>query len=106
MSMVAIKSKDKKQRQLVADLSMIKDEVKVALLKSYLYLCQIRHSLAFFQWRDAFHANSNKETLVELFENNARFLYRKSHVPDAPYSYIKDTSLKDVIVVSHAANPS
>lgn len=48
MSMAAIKSKDKKQRQLVADLSMIKDDVKLALLKSYLYLCQIRHSLAFF----------------------------------------------------------
>jgi hypothetical protein len=48
MGMIAIKSKDKKQRQLVSELSMIKDEVKLALLKSYLYLCSIRHSLAFF----------------------------------------------------------
>ena len=48
MSMAAIKSKDKKQRALVGDLKMIKDEVKMALLKAFLYLCSIRHSLAFF----------------------------------------------------------
>jgi hypothetical protein len=64
MSMAAIKSKDKKQRQLVSDLSMIKDEVKVALLKSYLYLCSIRHSLAFFQWRDTYNPNSNVSSIL------------------------------------------
>lgn len=53
MSMVAIKSKDKKHRALVGDLKMIKDDVKLSLLKAYLYLCSIRHSLAFFQWREA-----------------------------------------------------
>ena len=39
LSMLAIKSKDKKQRGLVAELNMIKDDVKFALLKNYLYLC-------------------------------------------------------------------
>jgi hypothetical protein len=33
--------------------------------------------------------------LIDLFENNARFLYRKSHIPDAPYSYVKDVNNKE-----------
>lgn len=74
---------------------MIKDDVKLTLLKSYLYLCSIRHSLAFFQWRDAYNPGSNKESLIELFESNARFLYRKSHIPDAPYSYITTSAMND-----------
>lgn len=48
MSKVAFKSKDKKQRALVADLNMINAEHKIAILKSYLFMCSIRHSLAFF----------------------------------------------------------
>lgn len=44
--------------------------------------------------------------LIDLFESNARFLYRKSHIPDAPYSYIKETTLRDVVVTSSAAGPS
>jgi hypothetical protein len=52
MQMIAIKSKDKKQRLLVGDLNLIKDELKLKLLKLYLYMCSVRHSLAFFQWRD------------------------------------------------------
>lgn len=62
MAMLAIKSKDKKQRGLVADLNMIKDEVKLALLKTYLYMCSIRQSLAFFQWREAKNSTSNVRT--------------------------------------------
>ena len=62
MAMLAIKSKDKKQRGLVADLNMIKDEVKLALLKTYLYLCSIRQSLAFFQWREGKNSTSNVRT--------------------------------------------
>ena len=52
MSFAAIKSKDKKQRQLVSELSTIRDDVKVELLKKYLFMCSVRHSLAFYQWRN------------------------------------------------------
>lgn len=51
LAMVAIKSKDKKIRAMVAEYNLIKDEVKLAILKKYLFMCSIKHSLAFFQWR-------------------------------------------------------
>lgn len=72
MSMVAIKSKDKKQRALVGDLKMIKEDVKLSLLKAFLYLCSIRHSLAFFQWREV---NSSRSD-VRL--TKVTHLYRES----------------------------
>ena len=46
--MQAITSKDKKIKGTVGDLTSIKNEVKMALLKKYLYMCSIKHSLAFF----------------------------------------------------------
>jgi hypothetical protein len=66
MSMAAIKSKDKKQRALVADLSMINPDHKIAVLKSYLFMCSIRHSLAFFQWRDTYHPESNVSLQLKM----------------------------------------
>lgn len=47
----ALKGKDKKSKQLLADLNQIRDEIKDALLKTYLFRCSVKQSLAFFQWR-------------------------------------------------------
>lgn len=57
--MNSMKSKDKKARQLVGELQMIKSEVKIAILKKYLFMCSIKHSLAFFQWRS--HNNPDSD---------------------------------------------
>ena len=36
-----------------------------------------------------------------LFQQNAMFLYRKSHIPDAPYSYVGDPSVtKDISIAA------
>lgn len=51
----ALKGKDKKSKQLLADLNQIKQDVKEALMKTYLFRCSIKHSLAFFQWRARFN---------------------------------------------------
>lgn len=44
----ALKGKDKKSKQLLSDLNTIRDDVKDALLRLYLFRCTVKHSLAFF----------------------------------------------------------
>lgn len=46
--MGAMKTKDKKVKKFLAELSSINDEVRDVLLKNYLKRCSIRHALAFF----------------------------------------------------------
>ena len=64
----ALKGKDKKSKQLLSDLNTIKEDVKDALLRSYLYRCTIKHSLAFFQWRARFsHLSVVRKVFCDLF---------------------------------------
>lgn len=74
MQMLAMKSKDKKQKQLFSDLNNIKDELKLNLLKLYLYMCSVRHSLAFFQWREIHSPTSIVSLLLQMtsLENRPR----------------------------------
>jgi hypothetical protein len=67
ISKVALKGKDKKSKQMLADLNTIRQDVKEALLRAYLFRCGIKYSLAFFQWRARFSDDSNRDELKELF---------------------------------------
>ena len=47
---------------------------------------------------------------IELFENNARYLFRKSHTPNAPFSYVKDVTTKEAaketeFIISYTPTP-
>jgi hypothetical protein len=46
-----MKLKDKKSKKQMQEINSIRNDVKSTLLKNYLFRCQIRHALAFFQWR-------------------------------------------------------
>ena len=60
----ALKGKDKKSKQMLADLNQIRDEIKDALLRTFLFRCSIKHSLAFFQWRARYNDYSDVSIII------------------------------------------
>jgi hypothetical protein len=71
----ALKGKDKKSKQMLSDLNTIRDDVKDALLRAYLFRCTVKHSLAFFQWRARFSHHSSVSH--PLPTNKLTSLYRE-----------------------------
>ena len=62
MQMNSFKSKDKKVKKLGQEIPLISQEVMISVLDNYLWRCSLRHSLAFFQWRDKFNQDSDVST--------------------------------------------
>ena len=60
----ALKGKDKKSKQLLSELNSIREDVKDTLLRTYLFRCTVKHSMAFFQWRARF---SSFSTVIHIF---------------------------------------
>jgi hypothetical protein len=48
----------------------IKKDVKISVLDNYLWRCSLRHSLAFFQWRDKFNENSDVSSNILTYTRN------------------------------------
>ena len=66
MQMNSFKSKDKKVKKLGQEIPLIGQDVMISVLGNYLWRCSLRHSLAFFQWRDKFNQDSD----VRIFYYN------------------------------------
>ena len=58
-------------------LDYIQDNVRDACLKMYMEACTYKHALAFFQWRERFAPNTDKNILKEIFESRVDYLKEK-----------------------------
>ena len=71
------KAGGKDRKQLATVLTMppaLRDE----LLSRYLTQCRLRHSIAFFQWRDQFIPTASKDELLEVFDSKINFIRRSA----------------------------
>ena len=59
MSIRATSRKDKQMQKLTNYLLSFDKRIRDAFLKKYLTQCKLKHSIAFFQWRNMFVPTSN-----------------------------------------------
>lgn len=68
------KNCDPKTAMVAKKLDYIQDNVRDTCLKMYMEACTYKHALAFFQWRERFAPNTDKDILRAIFDSRVDFL--------------------------------
>lgn len=82
--------KDKKMmKYILQDIGSVDKELRKMFLKKYLSACKMKHSIAFFQWRNMYAPGCNQDELLEVFESKLDFMRQNSQRLLQKYSLTK-----------------
>jgi hypothetical protein len=90
-----LKSKDKTMIEFVKNMNEIKDEVKAECINRYLKRCELKHALAFFQWRYMYppkhsFCSESQQQMKKVFRDSNTHIFNHIDISKQPTDRTKE----------------